>query len=326
MTQIYLIRHGEAEGNIYRRFHGWHDTFLTGLGLRQLEYLKKKFESIHVDVCYASDLTRASQTAQAVYVPKGLKLQQDPAFRELYVGTWEDAAYSEIFRGELYEHTMDFTYHPETWTHPEAETYQQYTQRFIDAMTRYAMENDGKTMVITCHSAGLRGVLMRLFYNDRNVGIPSIDNTSVTHITYENGKYTANFIADNSHLPQEFSHIAEWRAFLDNLNGKSKYIRTHRQLLQDHIYIRCFTDEEEVGRACISYVHDNVGEFKELELKPEYSHMLYQLQVFGEAVSYYRSQSAKAMLISDGVFPQEVLDRAGVVDGRMQLYTGDMVF
>ena len=94
MTQIYLIRHGEAEGNIYRRFHGWHDTFLTGLGLRQLEYLKKKFESIHVDVCYASDLTRASQTAQAVYVPKGLKLQQDPAFRELYVGTWEDARFT----------------------------------------------------------------------------------------------------------------------------------------------------------------------------------------------------------------------------------------
>ena len=29
MTTIYLIRHAEAEGNLYRRIHGWYDSLIT---------------------------------------------------------------------------------------------------------------------------------------------------------------------------------------------------------------------------------------------------------------------------------------------------------
>ena len=29
MTEIYLIRHGEAEGNVFRRLHGQYDALLT---------------------------------------------------------------------------------------------------------------------------------------------------------------------------------------------------------------------------------------------------------------------------------------------------------
>ena len=34
MTTIYLIRHGEAEGNLYRRIHGQFDSNITPLGKR----------------------------------------------------------------------------------------------------------------------------------------------------------------------------------------------------------------------------------------------------------------------------------------------------
>lgn len=34
MTTIYLIRHAEAEGNLYRRIHGWYDALVTENGLR----------------------------------------------------------------------------------------------------------------------------------------------------------------------------------------------------------------------------------------------------------------------------------------------------
>lgn len=29
MTTIYLIRHAEADGNLYRRAHGWYDSVIT---------------------------------------------------------------------------------------------------------------------------------------------------------------------------------------------------------------------------------------------------------------------------------------------------------
>lgn len=32
MTTIYLIRHAEADGNLYRRAHGWYDSVITDRG------------------------------------------------------------------------------------------------------------------------------------------------------------------------------------------------------------------------------------------------------------------------------------------------------
>ena len=58
MTTLYLIRHAEAEGNIFRRVHGWYNSSITPNGLRQVAALQKRFETIPVDAVYASDLIR----------------------------------------------------------------------------------------------------------------------------------------------------------------------------------------------------------------------------------------------------------------------------
>ena len=34
MTRIYIVRHAEAEGNLYRRIHGWYDSPITENGKR----------------------------------------------------------------------------------------------------------------------------------------------------------------------------------------------------------------------------------------------------------------------------------------------------
>lgn len=43
MTTIYLIRHAEAEGNLYRRAHGWYNSTITDRGYRQIAALTKRF-------------------------------------------------------------------------------------------------------------------------------------------------------------------------------------------------------------------------------------------------------------------------------------------
>ena len=49
MTTLYLIRHAEAEGNLYRRIHGWYDALVTPNGLRQIEALEGRFAGVPVD-------------------------------------------------------------------------------------------------------------------------------------------------------------------------------------------------------------------------------------------------------------------------------------
>ncbi len=46
MTTIYLTRHAEAEGNVYRRCHGIYDSMLTPKAWEQLPYIAKRFDDV----------------------------------------------------------------------------------------------------------------------------------------------------------------------------------------------------------------------------------------------------------------------------------------
>ena len=83
MTTIYLVRHAEAEGNLYRRIHGRYNALITENGYLQIAALEKRFENIHIDAVYSSDLFRTMTTAGAVYKPKGLQLHTDPRLQEI---------------------------------------------------------------------------------------------------------------------------------------------------------------------------------------------------------------------------------------------------
>ena len=91
MTTIYLIRHGQAEGNYYRRCHSWHNGLLTQKGRAQLQLLERRFENTQIDAVYSSDLYRAMSTAGAIYRPRGLPLRVDPDLREIGAGVWAKA-------------------------------------------------------------------------------------------------------------------------------------------------------------------------------------------------------------------------------------------
>ena len=53
MTTVYLIRHAEAEGNVYRRCHGQYDSLLTPRAYEQLPCLAKRFEGVPLDAVVA---------------------------------------------------------------------------------------------------------------------------------------------------------------------------------------------------------------------------------------------------------------------------------
>ena len=72
MTKIYLVRHAEAEGNLYRLVQGHFDGLVTKLGYDQIRALRRRFENIPIDAVYSSDLFRARTTARAVSEPRNL--------------------------------------------------------------------------------------------------------------------------------------------------------------------------------------------------------------------------------------------------------------
>jgi probable phosphoglycerate mutase len=110
MTRIYLIRHAEAEGNLYRRIHGHYDSLITENGYRQIEALRRRFETIPLDAVYSSDLFRTVATAEAICRLHDLKPVTRPDLREVNMGAWEDRTWGEVARTDaaqlsLFNHT-----------------------------------------------------------------------------------------------------------------------------------------------------------------------------------------------------------------------------
>ena len=66
MTEIYLIRHAQAEGNSYRSMQGHWDGDVTPMGRRQIALLAERFRDVKVDALYSSDLYRTRLTAAAI--------------------------------------------------------------------------------------------------------------------------------------------------------------------------------------------------------------------------------------------------------------------
>ena len=66
MTQIFLVRHGQSEGNLFRRVQGQTDVELTADGRAQLPYLTKRFAETPLAAVYTSPLRRAEETAAAI--------------------------------------------------------------------------------------------------------------------------------------------------------------------------------------------------------------------------------------------------------------------
>ena len=66
MTTIYLIRHAEAEGNLYRRIQGHWNGQVTPRGQKQIDALAERFRGVPIDAVCSSDLQRTIDTAGAI--------------------------------------------------------------------------------------------------------------------------------------------------------------------------------------------------------------------------------------------------------------------
>ncbi len=202
MSTIYLIRHGQAEGNLYRRCHSWHNGLLTLKGREQVKALEKRFDGVHFDAVYSSDLYRAMSTAGAIYRPRGLTLRVDPGLREIDAGVWEDVPWGQL----LYDHRESLTAFlncDPSWQVEGSETFSHVRQRMVASLTRIAAAHPDQTVAVVSHGCAIRAGLSAFLglEPEQMCQIPLGNNTSVARLEAENGQIRVYYYNDESHLP-----------------------------------------------------------------------------------------------------------------------------
>ena len=204
MTKVIFIRHGQTEWNVTGRYQGQSDVKLTEEGKKQAEKLADNFPVAKVDAIYASDLCRAMVTAETIAKKFGLKVQAEPAFRELSFGDWEGLTYQQIV--DKWEDAMaNFLQHPDILEIPGGESFPAVQQRAMKRLNELIEKHDGQTIVVVAHGAVLRTMLTAALHMPVQY-LWSIRqfNTAVNIVRYDaDANPTVELLNSTAHLGNE---------------------------------------------------------------------------------------------------------------------------
>ena len=98
MNDVLIIRHGESEWNVEKRWQGWLDAPLTARGLQQARDRAAFLAAVGFSpsLVVSSDLGRAQTTAEIIGAALGAPCRQDAGLRERGGGEWEGCTADEI--------------------------------------------------------------------------------------------------------------------------------------------------------------------------------------------------------------------------------------
>lgn len=238
MTTIYLIRHAEAEGNLFKRIQGQYDSPVTILGKKQIECLERRFADVSIDAVYASDLQRACQTARAIYLPKHLPLHTEPAFREVDMGAWEDVPFGEAMNQDR-ERMNRFNSGDLSWHAVGGETLGQVQARMTDGLKRVIAANPNRTVAIVGHGTAIRLLLTYLSVSD--CYLPEGVNTAVSCLLADENGLHVQWINDSSHLFNEVlcdTHKPKPALVSENIPAELFWFRPWNSSTECELYLK----------------------------------------------------------------------------------------
>ncbi|MHA6908324.1 histidine phosphatase family protein [Ralstonia pseudosolanacearum] len=201
ITHIVLVRHGETDWNRERRLQGQLDVPLNAQGREQAAQLGRALAREPFDAIYASDLSRARETAQALAGEIGKAVRDDTGLRERCYGGFEGLTYAEVAE----RHPVEF----EAWQNrvPEfappggGETLAGFHARAVDAALRLIRRHPGERIALVSHG----GVLDCLYRHANAMALTeprqhALRNASINRLSSDGHHLTVLQWGDVAHL------------------------------------------------------------------------------------------------------------------------------
>lgn len=163
-TTFYLIRHGEIDANVEKRWHGSTDSELNDKGRRQAEQMASHVASCYPEISsvYHSPLQRTHHTAIPLARALNLEPISDECLREYSIGCLENTPYKELHAKHDFftKIEADQDYAPEDGESPNG-----VCLRMIEAFSRIVECHHGNSIAIVSHGAAMGIVLTHLLDN-----------------------------------------------------------------------------------------------------------------------------------------------------------------
>jgi broad specificity phosphatase PhoE len=160
---LLLVRHGETEWNLQRRYQGRSDSPLTERGIAQANAIGRLLATLPETASasiVSSPIGRARRTAEIIgeHLTAGVELDFDDRLCELTLGSWDGLTYSEIEFGSPGVFDGDGR-HEWYFRSPDGERYEGFAGRLAEWLQDW---NERRVLVVVTHGIVTR-VLRSLY-------------------------------------------------------------------------------------------------------------------------------------------------------------------
>ncbi len=191
--RLYIIRHGETEWNVLKRFQGRSDIPLNDEGRRLARITAEALREVPFSRIYTSPLKRAYETAMIIKADRDIPVIEEPRIIEIGFGEYEGLCCGKEHYNIPDPDFMNFFEKPEAYKPPRgAEGIDELKARTADFLQEivYNIDMENDTVLVSTHGAALRGLLS----NITQVGIKDFwgsgvhKNCAVTIVDVKNGQ------------------------------------------------------------------------------------------------------------------------------------------
>ena len=190
-TRICFVRHGQTDWNLQGRIQGQTDIPLNECGKSEAQQVAERIRLESWDVCYASDLIRAADTASTISerVPN-LSLIFDPRLRERNYGVIEgmepnerDSTFGKDWRDRIEELGIESKEH--------------LVRRMVSWSNEIRLKHSGENVIVVTHGGWIRAYFLYLFQQ-----LPDtwLSNGSLSVLRCRDADWTCELYNDFSHI------------------------------------------------------------------------------------------------------------------------------
>ncbi|MGS2721449.1 histidine phosphatase family protein [Paraglaciecola aestuariivivens] len=187
---IYLVRHGETQGNKDKVLQFPH-TPLSAKGQQQAQLLAKAFQHIKLTHILSSDHVRAEQTAAPLAQMKNISVVREPRLRERNFGALRGTAYAQL--------TQDIF--ATDYIPPNGESYADFAKRVAKVWQSLIKDyaEPHTNIVIVTHGLVLRELISQHLIATTMPKITDLANCSITQVDSVDAKMLVS-CGDCQHL------------------------------------------------------------------------------------------------------------------------------
>lgn len=153
-AELWLVRHGQTDWNIQRRFQGHTDIPLNAEGIAQARDLAATLNESHISAVYSSDLNRALQTAGILAEGKSIPVIRDKRLREISMGEWEGKIWQDVNQN-LTKELLQLNNNPVHGRAAGGESLAEVAERVKEFADEIAMKYPGQIVLVVSHGLSL---------------------------------------------------------------------------------------------------------------------------------------------------------------------------